>query len=199
MPSNSTGSVVSQKNWLVKFAADVQMAHLGHSRLRTIVATVLFLLASAAAFSNPLNPPQQQQQVVARISSIVFAYSSNLRLQSVNLPQLSGLVDDCCCSVSDTQHVNDNYIARALDVLVKRKFFRFFKVKLDKDNNAAPLLLLQIHIDLLPPPSPPRSTWTKIARFGRSRKRAGRTVVATFATATPRRFPSPGGKLPVMQ
>jgi hypothetical protein len=46
---------------------------------------------------------------------------------------LSGLVDDCCCSVSDTQHVNDNYIARALDVLVKKQFFRFFKVNLDKE------------------------------------------------------------------
>lgn len=109
------------------------MACLGHSRLCKIVATVLFLLASAAAFSNPLTPPQQQQQVVAPISFFVFACSSNEPLQSVNLPQLSGLVDDCCCSVSDTQHVNDNYIARALDVLVKRKFFRFFKVNLDKD------------------------------------------------------------------
>jgi hypothetical protein len=53
--------------------------------------------------------------------------------QSVNLPPLTGLVDDCCCSVSDTQHVNDRYIARALDVLVKKPFFRFFKVNLDKE------------------------------------------------------------------
>ena len=29
--------------------------------------------------------------------------------------------------------MNDNYIARALDVLVKKPFFRFFKVNLDKE------------------------------------------------------------------
>ena len=61
------------------------------------------------------------------------AFYSYLYLQSANLPPLSGLVDDCCCSVSDTQHVNDNYIARALDVLAHKPFFRFFKVNLDKE------------------------------------------------------------------
>lgn len=68
-----------------------------------------------------------------RCAARVSACLVSTNLQSLNLPPLSGLVDDCCCSVSDTQHVNDNYIARSLDALVKKPFFRFFKVNLDKE------------------------------------------------------------------
>jgi hypothetical protein len=107
-----------------------RMVLFGPSYVCAIFATLLLLLVSADAFSNnPLSA--QQQQVFMR--ACPFDTRFHTITQSANLPPLSGLVDDCCCSVSDTQHVNDNYIARALDALVNKRFFRFFKVNLDKE------------------------------------------------------------------
>jgi len=102
----------------------------GLSHSSAMFATLLFLLVSADAFSN--NPLAAQQQQVC-VQCLPFFTWSHAIVQSANLPPLSGLVDDCCCSVSDTQHVNDNYIARALDVVANKRFFRFFKVNLDKE------------------------------------------------------------------
>eukprot|EP01100_Stratorugosa_tubuloviscum_P001068 TRINITY_DN1240_c2_g1_i1.p1 TRINITY_DN1240_c2_g1~~TRINITY_DN1240_c2_g1_i1.p1 ORF type:complete len:454 (-),score=133.63 TRINITY_DN1240_c2_g1_i1:77-1438(-) len=49
------------------------------------------------------------------------------RISEIKLPKLTGIVDDCCCSVENVQQYN-KLLSSTLDKLVKRTFFKYFKV-----------------------------------------------------------------------